>query len=265
MIIDFHVHAFPDDLAPKALKHLVTEAGGIRTFTDGTISDLKRSMDEAGIDVSVIQPVATKPSQVQPINDWLGQVTDERVKAFGAMHPDLCECDRRDAIRQLLDQGVRGVKFHPDYQNFYVDEDRVLPVYEDLFAAGLSVLFHAGIDFALRAPCHCPPDRLLLLHERFPGATLIAAHLGGFYCWDGVEYLLTRTPLFLDTSYALPYLGTARATALVKGHGIDRILFATDTPWASQTQGVRDLEALQLPPDDREAIFSGNARRLLAP
>ena len=263
MIIDFHVHSFPDELAPKAMAHLVEEAGGITTFTNGTVSDLKRSMDEAGIDVSVMQPVATKPSQVKAINDWQGRVMDDRVKAFGALHPDLPERERRDTVKQLVDQGVKGVKFHPDYQNFYVDEERVFPMYEDIFAAGLFILFHAGIDFALRAPCHCPPDRLSLVLERFPEGRFIAAHFGGFYCWDGVEYLLEGSSLLLDTSYSIPFLATERAAAAVKRHGADKFLFGTDTPWASQAEGVRDVYSLELTSAERDAILSGNARRLL--
>lgn len=44
----------------------------------------KRSMDAAGIDVSVLQPVATKPGQVKPINDWQGQADGVRdVKSLG--------------------------------------------------------------------------------------------------------------------------------------------------------------------------------------
>jgi predicted TIM-barrel fold metal-dependent hydrolase len=263
MTIDLHAHCFPDELAPKAMAYLIEEAGGIKTYTEGTVSALKRSMDAAGIDVSVLQPVATKPGQVKSINDWQGQVIDDRVKAFGALHPDLGEAERKEAIRQLLDQGVKGAKFHPDYQRFYVDEERALPMYEDLFAAGLCVLFHAGIDFGLGPPVHCPPDRLALLLDRFPEAQIIAAHMGGFYCWDGVEYLLEGRNILLDTSYALPYLGAERAAGMIRRHGPEKILFGTDVPWAGQADGVRDVKSLGLPAEAEEAILGGNARRLL--
>ncbi len=43
MIIDLHAHCFPDELAPKAMAYLIEEAGGIRTYTEGTVSALKRS------------------------------------------------------------------------------------------------------------------------------------------------------------------------------------------------------------------------------
>ncbi len=138
-----------------------------------------------------------------------------------------------------------------------------MPMYEDIFAAGLCVLFHAGIDFGLGPPVHCPPDRLALVLDRFPDAPIIAAHMGGFYCWDGVEYLLEGRNILLDTSYAFPYLGAERAAAAIKRHGPEKVLFGTDVPWAGQADGVRDVKSLGLPAEDEEAILGGNAQRLL--
>ena len=63
MIIDFHTHAFPDKLAPKAMKILSSQSA-FEPWTDGTVSGLKKSMDEFGIDISVVLGIAT--------NDALG-------------------------------------------------------------------------------------------------------------------------------------------------------------------------------------------------
>ncbi|HOV70056.1 MAG TPA: amidohydrolase, partial [Clostridia bacterium] len=87
MIIDFHAHAFPDSLAPRAMQTL--SAGcGIQPCTDGTVSGLIKNMEKAGVDISVIQPVATKPSQVDSINNWIAQINNPRIIPFGAIHPD---------------------------------------------------------------------------------------------------------------------------------------------------------------------------------
>jgi len=47
-IIDFHAHAFPDALAPRAMKKLLEEAPDVRAYLDGTIGALLGSMDKAG-------------------------------------------------------------------------------------------------------------------------------------------------------------------------------------------------------------------------
>lgn len=68
-IIDVHTHIWPDTLAPAAVS-AVGSQGHISANYDGTVAGLKAVMDRAGVDVSVVLPVATKPGQVRPINDW---------------------------------------------------------------------------------------------------------------------------------------------------------------------------------------------------
>ncbi len=38
---------------------------------------------------SVVQPVATKASQVRGINDWAASIGGDGIIAFGAMHPEV--------------------------------------------------------------------------------------------------------------------------------------------------------------------------------
>ena len=38
MIIDFHTHAFPEAIAQKALQKLSFVSGGLKYYTDGTLS-----------------------------------------------------------------------------------------------------------------------------------------------------------------------------------------------------------------------------------
>ena len=72
MVIDFHTHCFADNVAKSAMPFLEAE-GNIKALHDGTIAGQRACMDRCGIDISVVQPVATKPSQVKAINDWAKQ------------------------------------------------------------------------------------------------------------------------------------------------------------------------------------------------
>ena len=65
-IIDFHTHAFPDELAERVIKMLEDE-GGVKARLDGKISSLLGSMDKCGIEKSVICNIATKPAQFDSI------------------------------------------------------------------------------------------------------------------------------------------------------------------------------------------------------
>ena len=110
MIIDFHTHTFPDELADRAVGTLA-HSGGIHNYLDGRVDSLKESMKKAGIDYSVLLPVATKPNQCDTINT-LALKTNETSKttgliSFGAVHP-ACE-NFREILNWLSKNGFKGI------------------------------------------------------------------------------------------------------------------------------------------------------------
>ncbi len=268
MVVDFHVHCFPDDLAPRALSKLAA-AAGVEPYLDGTASSLRRSMREAGISLSVVQPVATRPQQVRAINAWAAEqeairrsgLHPEQLLFFGTLHPDLA--DWREEIRRIKEDGLRGIKFHSDYQGFFVDEERMWPVYEALFQEGLIILFHAGADIGLLPPVHCTPEGLARVLRRFPGGRIVAAHMGGYLCWEGVARHLVGTEIYLDTSFSFADLGAAGMVRLIRAHGPHKVLFGTDSPWTGQKESLASIQGLDLPPDAKERILHRNALFLL--
>jgi uncharacterized protein len=259
-IIDFHTHCFPDDLAPRAMGKL-SAAANITPATDGTLSGLKRSMDKAGISVSVVLSIATKPEQTTNVNSWAARVQDDAIIPFGSLHPDFPGW--REEIARMVELGIQGVKFHPDYQDFYVDDPRMFEIYEAMAAAGLIVLFHAGLDAAYEPPFRCTPPRLRRVLNAFPGGKFVAAHLGGFKHWDEVEEHIVGQKVFLDTSFSLGHMTAEQWARICKAHGFDRILFGTDTPWADQSSEVEQLRAQKLPDQDFKKVMRDNAAGLL--
>lgn len=260
MIIDIHTHCFPDELAPRAIP-LLAQKAGIPAYTDGTIKALKRSMRDSGVDISVLQPVATKPSQTATINRWAAGVQDQNIITFGTIHPDYP--DWQEEIKWLASAGIKGVKFHPDYQDYYVDDPGVFPIYEELFKQGMIVLFHAGIDVGLPDPCHCPPSRLKKVLDAFPGACIIAAHMGGYYYWDEVEEYLLGRDIYFDTSYSITDLGPEATKRIIREHGVQKILFGSDSPWADQKSEISLIKSIGLNKTEIAMILGDNAKKLL--
>ena len=85
MIIDFHTHIFPDEIAPKTIPAL-EKVSGIKAATDGTLTGLLQSMEQTGVDISVIMPVVTKPAQFDKINAFAAKVNETyagRLISFG--------------------------------------------------------------------------------------------------------------------------------------------------------------------------------------
>jgi len=257
--IDFHVHVFPDDVAQKAMGMFSRVSDTV--FGDGTVAALLRFMDAGGIDIAVPQPVAVKPEHVPGVNDWVRAIRSERIVPFGAIHPAYPRI--AEEIDRLIDMGFRGVKLQPGWQGFYPDEEWVFPLYEAL-QGRLAVLFHAGFELDTTLVVRGTTSGMRVVRDKFPGLTMIVAHLGGYRGWSEAEEDLGGTGVYWDTSFcqadALPDDEFAR---LVRRHGTDKVVFASDFPVADPGADANRLCSLDLTQDEKEDIAWRNAARLL--
>lgn len=259
MIIDVHTHIFPDDLAPKAMEQLQAGWGTI-AYLDGTKADLLASMERAGIDKSVVCPVSTKPSQVQKSNDWVAALGDDRLIAFGTLFPGMH--DPEAEVRRAVSMGIKGFKLHPEYQDFSPLEDRARPMLEAIARAGVPILFHAGIDVDIPT-VHGTPRAFAILADRMPELVMILAHMGSYRMWDEVRRWLVGSDVYFDTSYVHEDMSHIEFSSLVRDHGVDKVLFGSDSPWGEHTAQIAGVTESSLDEAEVAAVLSGNAVRLL--
>lgn len=261
MLIDFHTHAFPPKLAPRAMATLSRASGGLVPQTDGTPQSLKRKMAADGVDLSVVLSIATNPHQMRKVNDFAMEMNrDASLIAFGSVHPDAP--DALEELERIHDAGLRGVKFHPEYQGFYVDEPRMRPIYRKISQLGLITSFHTGLDFAFPPPYHALPDHLLGALKMLD-SPVVAAHWG---CLDYGPEVLERMcgeNMWFDLSYGYNIIARDVAQAIVDKHTPDRLLFASDMPWHRPKWELRLLDTLDISAGDREKICFRNAVSLL--
>jgi predicted TIM-barrel fold metal-dependent hydrolase len=259
-VVDFHTHAFPDALAARAIAHLERQ-GGVRAALDGTIAGLTASMDRAGIAAAVVCSIATAPAQFGPILRWSSAIAGPRLLPFPSVHP--AAADPAAEVRQIAAAGCRGVKLHPEYQGFHVDDPALEPLYRALEQAHLVALFHAGNDIGFPDSDRAAPRRFLAVHRAFPALKIVAAHLGGYRRWEEVAAHLLGSGVWLDTSYAIGHVAPGLLREILLGHPPDRLLFGTDSPWVDQTEELARVRALGLPPALTDRILGGAARELL--
>lgn len=263
MIIDFHTHIFPDKIATKTIERL-EQVGNIKAATDGTLSGLLFSMERCGVDMSVILPVATKPSQFESIQSFAKSINEQypgKLLSFGGIHPD-CE-DYKKELDIIKNLGFQGIKIHPDYQGVMIDDIRFMRIIEYASELGLIILTHAGIDIGLPNPVHCPPKKMRKVLEEIKPDKMVLAHLGGWNQWDEVYEYLAGENVFLDTAFIYDTILKEQFIKILEKHGSDKILFATDSPWSDMAKGINWIKELSLPQSVEEDILSGNAKRLL--
>lgn len=258
--IDFHAHAFPDGLAAKTIPFL-EEEGNVKAFLNGTIADLLRSMDRAGIEKSLICSIATKPKQFHSILEWSRAIRTERIVPLPSIHPKAT--DLVEQLHIISEEGFIGIKLHPYYQDFFIDEDKLDKMYQSLVDNDLLVVMHTGFDIAFPRMELCDPSRVLKVVEKFPDLRLITTHLGAWDQWEEVRELLIGKPIYMELSYALDFLDPVVARDMILKHPEDYILFGSDSPWSDQMNTLKLLRDLDLPPDLFAKITSTNARKLL--
>ena len=262
MVIDFHTHVFPDDLAKKAMSTLMRNINNIFTpVNDGTLSGLLNNMDAWDIDISVVQPVITKQSQMRKTNEWAKSICSNRIVSFGGIYPH--HGDYKKDIDFVADLGLKGLKFHAEYQDFSVDDDKMLKIYDYALSKGLILFHHAGADPGMQMPYKSSPQQFARIVDAMQGGVIVAAHFGGHAQWDDVEKYLAGKNIYLDTSMGFEYFSREQFLRIVKAHGADKILFASDSPWSSARAEVEHLKALPLSANEKNQILSGNAKRLL--
>jgi predicted TIM-barrel fold metal-dependent hydrolase len=249
-------------LAKKALKKLCDDMEvPFIPVSDGTANGLIEKMDDWHIDVSVVQPVITKQSQTQNVNEWMAEICSDRLICFGGIYPHTDDY-KRD-IDFVVSLGLKGLKFHAEFQNFILDDKYMLKIYDYALSKGLILLHHAGYDPAFHPPYKSSPRQFANVANAMRGGIIIAAHLGGHDQWDDVKEYLAGTCIYLDTSMGFEYFPRERFLQIVEKHGSDKILFGSDAPWSSAKTEVEQLRALPLSDDSIDAILGGNAQRIL--
>lgn len=254
---DAHAHIYPGKIAEKAtasvgdfyhipmqnvgLPHVLIERGG-----------------EAGIDRFLVCSVATKVEQVRSINQFIAQKCQKypQFVGLGAWHQDVADIQgEMDEIQRL---GLKGIKVHPDFQRFQIDDPRMLPVYEEANRRGLPVLFHTGdsrMDFS-------SPRRLMKVLEKIPDFTCIAAHLGGYSEWDTARRELRGTNVYIDTSSSLFMVEPEKALESIRHFGVEHTMFGTDFPMWNPKEELERFFRLGLSEEENRAILYGNFARL---
>ena len=259
MIIDAHVHLYPDSIAEKA-------AGSIAAFYsmpvryDGGARTLLRACEHAGVEKCVLCSVATTPAQVRPINVFLAGEKDRLgFAALCALHPQMTETELAEELDFARIRGLSGAKLHPDFQRFTADGPAAFRLYEALAAYKLPLLLHAGdrrYDFS-------SPRRVANIARAFPGLPIVAAHLGGWSDWEeSVRLLPNCGNVYVDTSSSLYELTPARAKEIIRAFGAERVLFGTDFPMWDAADELRMLRGLGLAREELELILHTNAENL---
>lgn len=261
VVYDLHTHIFPGKLAGKAVEN-IGGYYGIAMAGKGTAEDLEESLKLLPNLKFVISSAALKAESMVATNDFLLEAAAEKPYfiPFSSFYPFLPVAEAEKELIRVKAKGTRGIKLHPDFQRFDIDNPHVCEIYKICSQLDLPILFHLGdehTDFST-------PVRLYNVANRIPDLTIIAAHLGGYTVWEEAEKVLIGTKVFTETSDALLWLSGEKIVELCRKHGIDKVMFGSDYPLGHSADVFRQFDKLPFTPEEKEKIYHKNAERLFA-
>lgn len=254
-IIDTHAHIYPDAIALRAAQSIGTFYN-IPMRDSGTVSELLQRGTAAGISRFLVHSAAVTPNRVTSINDYLISAVaahPDCFLGFGTLHPDFEDIPGElDRIRAA---GLRGVKLHPDFQRFCLDDEKAVAMFQAMAERGMPALVHTGDK---RYP-YSQPGRMARVLDRVPGLKAICAHLGGWSVWsEAWKELAGRPGVWVDTSSSLYAVSPEEAAGIIRRYGARRVFFGTDYPMWEPSEEVERFLRLPLTDGEKEGILHTN-------
>ena len=263
-IFDIHTHIYPEKIAAKASVNL----GKFYNFVvegEGTYSHLEKQGSEYGVGGFLILGVATNPTQVTSVNDFIAETVNKsrengyETVGFMGIHQDTA--DFAAALDHAVSIGLKGVKIHPDIQGVDIDDKRLYELYY-LIEGKMPIYFHMGDDrpeYRFSSPAKL--DKIL---KQFPRLSVGAAHLGGYKAWEEAMPLLAgKENVWYDTSSALWAMTPEYGRHVVSKIGTERLMFGTDYPVKTTGEELDRLYKLNLSEDVLEDVLWNNAQRFI--
>ena len=214
-------------------------------------------MDEARVDQAIIMTYRDATGPNDPSTEYIRQAVlqyPDRLIGYVRINPNAPGAI--DALDQAIgDYKMKGLKLHPvSYVDFPYGE-ATLRLMRRAAQYNAPILFHTG-DEALALP-----EEVAEAARLVPEATVIMAHLGGYYHYEAVLNMAEILPnVFVDTS-AIPYPWVIRKA--VDAFGMERVLYASDGPGCPPILELEKVRLAGLTREEEEFVFAGNIQQIL--
>jgi predicted TIM-barrel fold metal-dependent hydrolase len=261
--IDFHTRIFPDQIAKQAMDAPAAGSGTNRPCTDGTLQGLLDSMQRANISASLVANVAAKPSQMYPVLEHCKEIRSSSIHPLVSFHPSNSPEEVEEMLGQAQREKIRGVKLHPQEQNFNIDDKWMYGFYELIASCGLFVIFQTGYDVAYPGNTQADVERVKKIADWFRDLTIVCTHVGGWKQWERISCLSGCANVHTETSMTLGEVSDEEFIRLINHFDEDRVLFGSGSPWMDQQEALKRTLGLNISDARKEKLLYKNAVALL--
>jgi len=277
VIVDFHTHIFPPWLREKRDEYIKRDPCFSLLYSQPkagltTAEELLASMDEAGVDLSVVLNIGWANHEFcVKTNDYILDSVSRyptRLVGFCAIQPAAGDAAIVE-LERCAKSGAKGIgELRADVQGFdLADKTAMKPLVDAAVKHDLIFLTHSSepVGHEYSGKGSITPDILYSFIAGFPNLKLVCAHWGGglpFYALMP-EVAEALTNVFFDTAATVFLYKPEIFEQMNHIIGSDRILFGSDYPLMHQNRVIAQIQSSQLPEEDKARILGANAQELL--
>ena len=278
MIIDFHTHIFPPWLRERRDEYVKCDPCFSLLYSQpkariATAEELIVTMDEAGIDLSVVLNAGWVSHELcVKTNDYILDSVSRYPRTACRLLCDSTQGRRNAAIAEIercAKAGAKGIgELRSDVQGFdLTDKTTMKPLVDAMLKHDLIFLTHSSepVGHEYSGKGSITPDILYSFITAFPNLKLVCAHWGGglpFYALMP-EVAKGLDNVFFDTAATVFLYKPEIFEQMSHIIGCDRILFGTDYPLMHQNRVLAQIQSSQLPEEGKARILGANAQKLL--
>jgi hypothetical protein len=265
-ILAHHAHVFPEAVKPN-----------------GSLDRLLRLLDACDIAQAVCFAPFAQQMNADPVNWLAGELKSRDTdRLFGFATVDFSRTDLKDQVRRIRDLGFRGIKLHPNVQEFDILGDAALQVYEQAERESLFLTFHSGVHHYRLA--HYAVWKFDEVAWRYPTLRISMEHVGGYSYFNEALAIIVNgipfpavpgkrprvfgglTSVFTKDFLRFWYMDDERLREAILQGGPAQFFFGLDFPYNLEENtkiGIARIRALGLSAEDEALILGGNLRREL--
>lgn len=276
VVVDGHVHTFIDDSAAEKVIKIFNKKYDIN-FTNpglGSINDVQSNMKNSGIDYTIMANFAM-PNMLDSLNNWTLSVSKKfhNLIPLVSFHPDL-EKNMVEMMESYIEQGARGIKFHPMAQSFEPSDKRLNNLYKFCNDNRIPIVFHCGRVSNARLNQFADYASILPVIENYTDLPIILTHMADGNVTDVKNAARQYSNVYFDTSIVItgykPLLDNnipswtddSLVVDVINEVGSDRILFGSDYPWGNPIDDINRFFSLDLSAEQKSNILGLNSMKL---
>ncbi|MBN1636824.1 MAG: amidohydrolase [Deltaproteobacteria bacterium] len=285
MVIDMHIHPFCKEVSvTPSLQQAAERIYGPLldrerfshfsalfefVFTQISVDDIIRSMDDSGLDKAVIVAAdyTTAKGVVAVTNNDVLKLTrmyPERFIPFCSVDPTM-GLSAIDELERAVEAGCRGLKLVPPIQLFDFSDPKHFSLWEKALELDIIVWTHCahqvsipGTDARLGHPMLIEPVAL-----RYPGLKIVLGHCGWPWLLETASMVARHANVYVDISVYIDRYHYFPWDIYSLDNVEHKVLFATDYPLHSFKETLDAIDALDIPQSFKQKIRGDNARQLL--